>query len=277
MKKIFLLLVLALLSMLTITAQDTIYLWPSQVPGETEPKSLPEISPNKSRDVLRFSKVTNPYLVVFKPSEDIKPNVGMIVCPGGGYSHLAVNIEGYEVAEWLNSIGITAYVLIYRVPDRRDGAFTDIQRAIRIVRNINSNQKIGVMGFSAGGNLSAKAATLFNIDTYSHIDEKDSLSCKPDFATLIYPAYLDLGPGRSITPDLILGKETPPFFIFGCSDDLHGNSCLVMTSELRENKIPIELHFYNEGGHGYGLRKGNIAAEKWPELFNLWLKKIIIN
>ncbi|MDA3927589.1 MAG: dienelactone hydrolase family protein [Prolixibacteraceae bacterium] len=166
---------------------------------------------------------------------------------------------------------MTAYVLQYRVPNKKEGALQDAQRAIRMIKKANNTHKIGIMGFSAGGSLSARAATSFNKMSYPSNDEIDELSARPDFAALIYPAYLDLGVNFSLTPELTISKETPPMFIFGTSDDQYGNSALVMTSALRKNKIPVELHFLAEGGHGYGLRKGNIAAETWPYLLKEWL------
>ena len=132
------------------------------------------------------------------------------------------------------------------------------------------------MGFSAGGSLSARAATLASNKTYLPIDKIDSLSCRPDFALLVYPAYLDLGNNRSLTPELIVNQQTtPPMFIFATADDTYGNSALVMTTALRDAKVPVELHFMPKGGHGYGLRPGNIAAETWPGLAEKWLKRMI--
>ncbi len=250
---------------------NTIYLWPGNVPGQTAPKHKPVLTDNQSGNVTRITDITNPAIVVFNPSKSNAKNLSVVVCPGGAYKYLGINKEGYEVAQWLNSFGVTAYVLQYRVPDNQVGALQDVQRALRIVRNIDSSQVVGVMGFSAGGSLSAKAATLFYADSYSPVDELDSLSCRPDFAALIYPAYLDLGENRSLTPELTITGETPPFFIFGTADDTYGNSSLVMATVLRDKKIPVEMHFLAKGGHGYGLRKGNVAAEAWPRFFQQWL------
>ncbi len=252
-------------------ATDTIYLWPGNVPGQTAPKHKPVLTDNQSGNVTRITDITNPAIVVFNPAESIAKNLSIVVCPGGAYKYLGIDKEGYEVAQWLNSLGITAYVLQYRVPDNQFGALQDVQRALRIVKDIDSAQVIGVMGFSAGGSLSARAATLFSADSYLPVDKLDSLSCRPDFAALIYPAYLDLGENRTLTPELTITGETPPFFIFGTADDTYGNSSLVITTALRDKKIPVELHFLSAGGHGYGLRKGNVAAEAWPSLLPQWL------
>ena len=249
-----------------------VYLWPDKVPGETESKHDPVQTPNKDGDVVRLTDVTNPAFFVFKPSAEKSIGAGVIVCPGGGYNILAINKEGYEVAEWLNRQGITAFVLEYRVPKKQEGALMDVQKAIRLIRSNTDSygikyNKLGVMGFSAGGSLSARAATLASNKTYLPIDKTDSLSCRPDFALLIYPAYLDLGNNRSLTPELIVNQQTtPPMFIFATADDTYGNSALVMTTALRDAKVPVELHFMPKGGHGYGLRPGNIAAETWPDL-----------
>lgn len=260
--------------------RDTIYLWPSKVPGENEVKHAPVQTANTSRNVTRLTDVTNPALIIFEPDASLNNGAGVIICPGGGYSILAIDKEGYEVAEWLNRLGFTAFVLQYRVPGKQEGALRDIQRAIRIIRNGATTwklnpEKLGVMGFSAGGSLSARASTRFNIETYAKVDSIDLISCRPDFSLLVYPAYLDEGENRTLTTELLVNNNTPPMFIFGTADDKYGNSSLVMATALRDNNIPVELHFLAKGGHGYGLRSGNIAAETWPHLAEVWLRKII--
>lgn len=267
-------------SIIHAQSKDTIYLWSDKVPGENEVKHAPIKMDNAKGNVIRLTDVTNPALIVFEPEVPNNTGVGIIICPGGGYSILAIDKEGYEVAEWLNKLGYVAFVLQYRVPNKQEGALNDIQRAIRIIRNktdkynLNPN-RIGVMGFSAGGSLCARSSTGFNKNTYKNRDQFDTFSCRPNFSMLIYPAYLDKGENRSITPELEINNRTPPFFIFGTADDKYGNSSLVMTTALRDKHIPVELHFLNKGGHGYGLRTGNIAAETWPHLAENWLKRMI--
>lgn len=280
--RILILLFVSLFFTFTNFAQtkDTIYLWPGKVPGESEPKHDPLQTSNTRGNVIRLTDVTNPALIVFEPDASINNGTGIIVCPGGGYNILAIDLEGYEVAEWLNKLGFTAFVLQYRVPNKKEGALNDIQRAIRVVRNSvaswNLNpDKLGVLGFSAGGSLCARASTRFNINSYNTIDSIDLTSCRPDYSILIYPAYLDKGENRSLTPELLIDNNTPPMFIFGTADDRFGNSSLVMAAALRDNNIPVELHLLPSGGHGYGLRPGNIAAETWPLLAETWLKKIL--
>lgn len=266
------------LSMIQAQTRDTIYLWPDKVPGEKEAKHAPVQIDNTKGNVVRLTNVTNPALVIFEPVKQNDSGVGIIISPGGGYEMLAIDKEGYEIAEWLNNLGYTAFVLLYRVPNNQNGALNDIQKAIRIVRsnsdkyNLKSD-KIGVLGFSAGGSLSARASTSFTSNTYEKSDSIDTLSSRPNFAMLIYPAYLDKGENRNITPELQITQETPPFFIFGTADDIHGNSTLVMATALRDHKIPVELHLLPRGGHGYGKRPGNIAAETWPNLAKKWLEE----
>lgn len=256
--------------------KELVYLWPGKVPGELKDKNVPVLAPSKNDNVLRIAEITNPAFEIRLADSEKRNDAGVIICPGGGYNILAWDKEGTEIAEWLNDLGYSAFVLQYRVPDKKTGALQDIQRAIRIVRenaerwNLDP-EKIGVMGFSAGGSLCARAGTLFSTRSYPTIDKTDSLSCRPSFVMLLYPAYLDQGEGKSLTPELQITKETPPFFIFQTADDTHGNSALVMASALRDAKQPAELHLLASGGHGYGLRKGVNAAETWPLLAEKWI------
>lgn len=261
-------------------SQTPIYLWPDKVPGETDSKHDPVQTPNKDGNVIRLTDVTNPAFLTFKPAKENSNGAGVIICPGGAYNILSFDKEGTEIAAWLTNQGFTAFVLQYRVPKKQEGALMDIQRAMRLIRYNTTSyglqpNKLGVMGFSAGGSLSARAATLFEKKSYSPIDKADSLSCRPDFALLIYPAYLDLGTNRALTPELTVNQNTPPIFIFATADDSYSNSALVMTTALRDAKVPVELHFLAKGGHGYGLRTGNIAGETWPKLAEIWLKGIV--
>lgn len=281
MRKLVILIAITMLSINSYSQnQKPVYIWPGKVPGETETKHDPVQTPNKERDVIRLTDVTNPSFLVFKPSRENNNGAGVIVCPGGGYEILAINLEGYEVADWLTKQGFTAFVLQYRVPKKQEGSLMDAQRAIRVIKNNAASyglkpHHLGIMGFSAGGSLSARAATLSSKKTYSPADKADSLSCRPDFTLLIYPAYLDLGANRSLTPELTVDQNTPPMFLFATADDTYSNSALVMATALRDAKVPVELHILASGGHGYGLRKGNIAGETWPKLAEIWLKNII--
>ncbi|SEW50941.1 alpha/beta hydrolase [Chitinophaga arvensicola] len=277
MKQIGILLMMLGVNTAIFAQQRTIHLWPAAVPGETAAKQAAKTTADGSNNVTRLTDVTDPILEVFPAPAGNSNGVGVIICPGGGYSILAINLEGYEVAAWLNKLGYTAFVLQYRVPKKEAGALQDAQRAIRLVRSRAAEwnlqpEKVGIMGFSAGGSLTARAATLYNVNTYTPVDKADSLPARPAFGALIYPAYLDKGENRTLTPELKVNSATPPLFLFATADDPYGNSALVMAGALRDAKVPVELHFYANGGHGYGLRNGNTAGEAWPALMEKWLK-----
>lgn len=246
-------------------------IWPDKRPAEVVLKKGKMKQEMGDDDILRIQQMPVPTLQKFPVVKSPKGKV-VIVCPGGGYQILAVNHEGTEIAQWLNALGYTAYVLRYRVPDNREGALQDVQRAIRIARAENPGKQVGVMGFSAGASLTARAATRFQLPSYTATDETDTQSARPDFAALIYPAYMDEGEHHTLTPELTITEQTPPFFVFQTADDPYGNSALVISQALRNHKIPVQLHIYEKGGHGYGLR-ANLAeaASKWPKLMEEWL------
>lgn len=258
---------------------ETVYLWPDKIPSNNQIIENTTQSRISSGIITKITEVKYPSFTVYKP-ESISNGVGIIVSPGGGYNILAIDLEGEEVAQWLTELGYTVFLLKYSVPKKEKDALNDLKRTIRIVRNdaekykINAD-KIGVLGFSAGGSLSARASTLYNVETYAEVDGIDTVSSRPDFSVLIYPAYLDRGENYSITPELKITQNTPPMFVFATSDDAYGNSSLVIAKELNDARVPVELHFLTEGGHGYGLRKGNAAAEAWPKLLEVWLKKYL--
>lgn len=246
-------------------------IWPDKRPAEVTLEKGKMKQEMGDDGILRIQQMPVPTLQKFPVVKSPKGKV-VIVCPGGGYQILAVNHEGTEIAQWLNALGYTAYVLRYRVPDNREGALQDVQRAIRIARAENPGKQVGVMGFSAGASLTARAATRFQSPSYTATDETDTQSARPDFAALIYPAYMDEGEHHTLTPELTITEQTPPFFVFQTADDPYGNSALVISQALRNHKIPVQLHIYEKGGHGYGLR-ANLAeaASKWPKLMEEWL------
>lgn len=259
--------------------RDTLYLWPDKVPNETGTKSKPVQTPDTSKDVIRITNITNPSLTAFKPADSINKRSAIIIAPGGGYQYLAINIEGYEIAEWLNTLGFTAFVLEYRTPDNRLGALNDMQRSIRIVRSLSDEynidvNKVGVMGFSAGGNLALLAATNYPEPSYPYADAVDDESIRPDFAVLLYPAYRK-NENTTQTPSIKIHKKMPPVFFFGTFDDFLAEGFYDLREAFLTVKAPFEMHLSETGGHGYGLRKGNPAAEKWPALAEEWLDKIL--
>ncbi|KQS37167.1 hypothetical protein ASG14_07005 [Pedobacter sp. Leaf194] len=250
-------------------------LWPGKVPGETEAKHAAQIykANTSGVNIERISNITDPILRVYKPLKNAN-GAAVIICPGGGNKYLAINLEGTEIAEWLVAKGYLALVLEYRVPLKNQGSFQDIQRAVRLIRSNAydwklKSDRIGVMGFSAGGNLAAQATTGFKIKSYLGEDNIDSISCRPNFSILIYPGSLT-GSDKKLMSELLPSEETPPVFIFAASDDQYGIP-FQFSQELRNKKLPFELHVVPKGGHGYGIRKGNPAAESWPGLLDKWL------
>ncbi len=257
----------------------TIKLWPDSVPGEIEVKHAPvDYTANTSgNNIHRITDITDPAVIVYKPGKKAN-GAAVIVCPGGGNKYLAINLEGEEIAAWLASQGYMAFVLEYRVPLKNAGAFQDIQRAVRLIRSSAYEWKlktdmIGVIGFSAGGNLAARATTGFKNRSYPPQDKADSLSCRPDFAMLIYPGSLATA-DRKLIPEILPTEETPPVFIFVAADDPY-NAPFSLGQALRDNKLPFEFHIVPKGGHGYGQRPGNPAAETWPPLAAAWLRQTL--
>ncbi len=254
---------------------EVIKLWPGAVPGQSAPKHPAEPYADTSRNVRRITNITDPQLTVYRP-EGHSNGAGIIICPGGGYRILAINLEGEEIAKHFSAKGYTVFVLEYRVPDNRAGALQDGQRAIRIVREraeqwkLDTN-KIGMLGFSAGGHMALMAATGFNRQTYEWVDITDKISSRPDFLVLIYPAYTANGPNKQeLNPLIAVTKDIPPVFIFFTADD-QNDLPLPLANALRQLKLPFEFHIYPKGGHGYGLRPGNSAALEWPRLAEKWL------
>lgn len=247
--------------------KTTVFLWPSKI-EEFKDKPTEELSSNRGGNVTRIGKVHSPSITVYPAPASDKPAPGIVICPGGGYSILAIDKEGTEIAGWLNEIGITAIVLKYSVPKKRDEAFQDLQRAMGVVRknseawNINPNQ-LGVMGFSAGGNLAARLSNNHQTRTYEEIDDADKLSCKPDYCMLIYPAWLEA--------DKII-ESHPTTFIVQTKDDGLVKATIPYAEVLKEKKIPSEFHLFDVGGHGYGMRPSGNPVSKWPELCEKWLK-----
>jgi len=262
---------------LSMSAQTKIYLWPGAVPGETEAKHEPVLADNQTGNVTRLTNVNNPALLVYEP-QSAKNGYSVVICPGGGYETLAMNKEGSEVAEWFNKMGYTAFILEYRTPNKRLGALQDLQRAMRVIKSeaarykIDAN-KVGVIGFSAGADMAAKLNSEFDVATYTPVDDKDKLSCKAAFSMIIYPGYLNDGPNKTLTPELAkLDANTPPTFVFQAADDASGGSSVTYAVALQKAKVPVEFHLVPKGGHGYGMRPGNPAAEAWPKYAEVWLK-----
>jgi acetyl esterase/lipase len=255
----------------------TVPVWPEgKMPGSGAQEPEKEMPP-KGNNVQRITNVSQPLLTVFKAPGAAQSTPAVVICPGGGYSILAYNLEGTEIATWLNSIGITGVLLKYRVPNNRDGAFQDIQRTVRLVRghakdwDINPD-RIGVMGFSAGGHLCARLSTAYNQTAYPKIDATDDTSCRPDFTLLVYPAYLADKEGK-LAPEFLINAQTPPTFIAQTEDDKHFIAgTRVYQAALQAANVPNEFCCFATGGHGYGLRSTK-EVSVWPQRCQAWLLK----
>ncbi|MEI8340213.1 MAG: alpha/beta hydrolase [Verrucomicrobiota bacterium] len=256
---------------------ETMLLWPKdKMPGHG-PAGVERELPSRGDNVRRITDINEPSIIVFKVSGTQKPTPAVIICPGGAYGLLGMDKEGTEIASWLNSIGITGVILKYRVPNNMDGAFQDIQRGIRLVRNNAAKwnvapNHVGVMGFSAGGHLSARLSTNSDQATYPKIDGSDEQNIRPDFAILVYPAYLSQVPGK-LAGNLPVNAKTPPTFMVHTEDD---NSFVSGTklyqAALQAANVPNDFFLCTEGGHGYGLRsKGEVRD--WPKKCREWLIK----
>jgi acetyl esterase/lipase len=232
--------------------------------------------------VVRIGNVSTPTITLYRPPQDKDTGVAVVVCPGGGYEILALDLEGTEVCHWLNSVGVTAVLLKYRVParngsERHTAPLQDVQRALGVVRYHAAEwhidpKHIGIMGFSAGGHLAAAASTRFEKPTYEAVDESDQVSCRPDFAMLIYPAYLIRQKGPDLEPELTVSSNTPPTFLVQTEDDqIPVENSLFYYLALKNANVPAELHLFAKGGHGYGLRRSNPAVMSWPKRAEEWM------
>lgn len=285
----------------TFSQTFTQKVWPEKIPGSKECPEYKERSIKLADGRVRISNVKQPQLFSYLASKEKNNGTALIILPGGGYKRLAIDHEGYDVAKWLNDNGINGFVLKYRLPNdsimenRNVGPLMDVQEAIRIVRR-NAKQwgidpnKIGVMGFSAGGHLAASTSTLYNLKPYKPID---STSCRPDFSLLIYgvisfdPSITHKGSRNALigeTPTIELQKQfsaelnvtdkTPPAFLVHVVNDktVNVNNSIVYLQALKEHNIPVELHIYQSGGHGFGLGVNGSTESSWPEACLQWLK-----
>lgn len=285
---------------------QVIELWPAgapDAPKEVKPevhreRGNPE-KPNRS-----FSNVHEPTITVYLPTKEKATGTAVIICPGGGYGGLAIDHEGHDIARWFSEIGVAGVVLKYRLPRPKGHVYPhhtplmDAQRAMRLTRhhakdwNVNSS-RVGVMGFSAGGHLASTVTT--------HFDRKDiplgtddaisKLSAKPDFAVLIYPVisfHSDIGHGGSrknligsspskelvdrYSNELNVTKATPPTFLLSTSDDgVKSENSVRFYLACKKNRVPVEMHIFEKGGHGYSMKLKGKPVSVWPELMKRWM------
>lgn len=283
----------------SLALADWVNLWPNQAPGAPEPKAGAE----KINEGMRYTDIEKPQYFLYPAPQKGANQPAVVIFPGGGYTILAMDHEGHAYAKWLNERGITAVVVKYRVSGndafsyRYPVPFLDARRAIRTVR-FHAKEwgidpaKVGVMGSSAGGHLASLCATRFE-DRFTEEtgDEIDKLSCRPDFSILIYPVIsleptvghggsarrlLGATPEKGLaaklsTQQAVSGKTAPVFLLSTFDDGVDCRNSLSFASSCREHKVPVSLHLFERGGHGYGMNgKGDLS--QWPTLLDAWLK-----
>jgi acetyl esterase/lipase len=230
-----------------------------------------------------LTNVTTPTLTIYRPAKDKDTGAAILICPGGGYHNLGWDVEGTEIAEWLNSIGVTGIILKYRCPRRpgdtkgvpAPGPLKDAQRAVSLVR-ANAREwgidpkRIGMVGFSAGGHLVGSTCTNFEKRVYEPIDDIDKVSCRPDFGIMCYSGYFKVGDG--LTPTVKTPKDTPPLFFVHATDDAISDveHSVAFYTALKQAKINSTLHVFATGGHGFGVRPGPCLG--WTHLCADWMR-----
>ncbi len=267
---------------------EIIRLWPSTPPGpdrevgEEANVTKPEDRLIAGQRIIKLANVATPEAHVFQPDKNRRNGSAIIICPGGGYHILAWDLEGTEVAEWCTSIGVTAIVLKYRVPTNKVDPkwlqpVQDTQRTLSLVRSRAKEwglapDRIGILGFSAGGDAAARTA-LATKRHYEPVDDADHLSCRPDAAMLIYPGYLANKERTALADELVVTKDTPPMFlVHAINDRVPAESSLLMALALKKAGVPAELHVFDTGGHGYGLRPVKAhPVTNWPQQCQVWL------
>lgn len=277
-------LLLVCLAMATASAAEPITwnIWPGQPPGD-EAQLGPEFDRTGAdgrlvagRRVIRLTNVSVPTVAIFKPEPEVDTGAAVVIAPGGGHTILAYDLEGTEIAAWLNSIGLTGIVLKYRVPSRDPdqrwlAAAQDGQRAMSLVRGRADEigidpDRIGIIGFSAGGT-PVRYAALVRERLYEPVDRYDAMSFRPDFAAPIYSGGVP--EGATIT------EESPPFFMVIAHDDRDRSVAVAkLYIALKQANVSAELHIYESGGHGYGLRSTELPVTTWPARMEEWMRQL---
>jgi acetyl esterase/lipase len=286
----------AVLPMVRADEPLIIDVWPGMAPdesgniGEEMVRMSPKLD-HKQVEVTEptrlITNVTKPNLTIYRPPKDKDTGTAVLICPGGGYWDLYWQLEGEEVAAWLNSIGATGIILKYRVPRRPDEPngeparrpLQDAQRAVSLVRSkagdmgINSKQ-IGIVGFSAGGHLAIATATSFEHRTYEPVDDVDKISCRPDFAIGVYSGYLKAKDKDEIAPGLHIPAGTPPVFLAHGGADIISppENSVLMYLALKKAGIPTELHVYATAAHDFGVRPSENPCSTWTQACDAWLR-----
>jgi acetyl esterase/lipase len=271
-------------------------LWPGTVPDETNNLGAEvfRLSPQLDRKQVEVTEptqmvtnVSRPTITIYRPAKDQETGTAVLICPGGGYWNLYWQLEGEEVARWLNSLGVTGIILKYRVPRRSDEPkgeparrpLQDAQRAVSLVRSKAAEwgivpQRIGMVGFSAGGHLAIATATGFEKRSYAPVDGIDEISCRPDFAILAYSGYLKAKDSDELASGLRIPAGTPPIFLAHGGDDIISDPAhsVVMYLALKRAGIPAELHVYATAAHDFGVRPSEHPCSTWTQSCATWLR-----
>jgi acetyl esterase/lipase len=286
--KCFLMGWLVMAGMTVLAAEpEWVTLWPKGAPEpagfQAEPEA--EIERDKPDGVKRLGHVSVPMMAIYRPEKPAASKAAVLVCPGGGYNILAIDHEGTQVCEWLNGLGLTAVLLKYRVPrrDREQPHFhplQDAQRAMGLLRTradewgIAPNQ-IGVLGFSAGGNLSVMLALHGDERQYEMDPAMDGGSALPNFVIPIYPAYLAQDDGSALLPAIRVTEKAPAIcLIHAHNDRITPAGSALLYLEYKKLNLPAELHIYGDGGHGFGMKQNGHAINQWPDRVADWFKQL---
>ncbi len=267
-------------------------IWPGAVPDQHPvpgPEYVTNVPSTTGKSWVAVCNVARPTMTLYS-AKGTNTGVAMVVFPGGGYMSLAIESEGTEICDWLTSRGITAVLLKYRVPVTRVGpyaesplALEDAQRTVGLVRLHAAEwqiapHKIGVIGFSAGGHMVTAMSTHFDKRLYPALDAADKESCRPDFAIALYPGHLWIQDDKKfeLNPNVPVTRNTPPTFLLQAENDPVDpvNNSLVYYMALKKAAVPVEMHLYAEGGHGFGLRRTKFPITQWPQLVEKWLATI---
>lgn len=305
MKKVNLLIILCFICISKSFSQDTIIpLWPDNIPNSRPSEEKENIT---TGNIKWIRNVQEPDIACFLPTKQNRTGASVLICPGGGYGGLAYDWEGTDIARWFSGKGIAAFVLKYRLPGSEsfiqsdEAPLQDAQRAIRLIRTHASHwnldqAQIGVMGFSAGGHLASTLGTLYDTPQFFEYDYIDSVSAKPDFMILVYPVismeekithkgsksnllgeYPTQALVKRYSNELNVDEETPPAFILHASDDeaVPVANSLRFYEALIENEIPVEMHLFPSGGHGFSLAIGKGQLSAWPDILHQWLLNLL--
>jgi acetyl esterase/lipase len=267
-----------------------IRLWPTGLPEGSVKMDAQKIEALKAKEKVHprghLLFVDEPSLTVYAAPKETANGCAVVICPGGAYNVLAWQHEGVALAEWFNSIGVSAFILKYRVPRRTPDSMhwepmQDVQRAVRWVRHNAAKwdidpKRIGTLGFSAGGHLTVLSGVQFKTKCYEPVDEADQESARPDFICPIYAAYLADGYKDNVAELgalITVSDEAPPAFMAATWDDsFRGAQSALLFARLKQHGVPAEFHGYTKGGHGYGIRESENPVSNWHHQLEAWLK-----